>query len=267
MALRYLKHRRPLMQMALARLVAEEEPLADENEDARAEAEEAVEARISLNDARLAAVVGALRQAEVRSVIDLGCGEGKLVKRLMEERAFERIAGCDVSARALSIARQRLRIESMPEKQQRKLSLFQGSVVYRDARFSGYDGAALVEVIEHVDASRLGALANTVFGEAKPRVVIVTTPNVEHNALFGMPAGAMRHADHRFEWTRAEFRAWAEKTATEYGYSVEHHPIGEMHETLGAPTQMAVFKRPESDAKDTKSAKTAPGASEQEVAS
>ncbi len=243
-ALRYLKHRRPLLKMALARLVAEDDPAPEEAEDAKAQAEEAVEERLSLNDARLAAVVSALQQVEARSVLDLGCGEGKLVKRLMEARAFERIAGCDVSFRCLEIARDRLRYDEMPDKQKRKLDLFQASVVYRDARFSGFDAAVLVEVIEHVDAPRLGALSRTVFEHARPRVVIVTTPNAEYNVRFGLAPGAFRHADHRFEWTRAEFRAWAALVAAEYGYDATHHPVGEMHDTLGAPTQMAVFKRP-----------------------
>lgn len=242
-AFRYLKHRRPLLKMALARLVAEDDPTPEENEDAKAQAEEAVEARLSLNEARLAAVVAALEQAEARTVIDLGCGEGKLLKRLLEERAFDRIAGCDVSIRSLAIARERLRYDEMPDKQKRKIDLFQASVVYRDARFSGFDAAALVEVIEHVDRPRLGALSRTVFEHARPRVVVVTTPNAEYNERLGLPKGAFRHADHRFEWTRADFRSWAERTASEYGYSVEHRPVGEMHETLGAPTQMAVFKK------------------------
>jgi 3' terminal RNA ribose 2'-O-methyltransferase Hen1 len=244
-ALRYLKHHRPLLQRALARLVAEDDPSPEENEDAKAQAEEAVEERISLAEARMGAVIAALRQAEARTVIDLGCGEGKLVKRLMEERVFDRIAGCDVSIRALEIARQRLRYDEMPEKQKRKIDLYQASVVYRDARFSGFDAAVLVEVIEHVDAPRLGALGRTVFEHARPRVVIVTTPNAEYNVRFGLAPGAFRHADHRFEWSRAELRSWAERVSSEYGYSVEHLPVGDMDDTLGAPTQMAVFKRVE----------------------
>jgi 3' terminal RNA ribose 2'-O-methyltransferase Hen1 len=143
--------------------------------------------------------------------------------------------------RCLEIAKERLHYDELPEKQRRKIDLFQASVVYRDARFSGFDAAVLVEVIEHVDAPRLGALARTVFGHARPRTVIVTTPNAEYNARFGMPAGAFRHKDHRFEWTRGQFHAWAERVAFEYKYSVEIHPVGDMDETLGAPTQMAVF--------------------------
>lgn len=202
-----------------------------------------MEARLSLNDARLLAVMTALKKADARTVIDLGCGEGKLLKRLFEEHVFDRIAGADVSIRSLSIARERLHMDELPDKQKRKLDLFQASVVYRDARFAGFDAAALVEVIEHLDPSRLGALARTVFQHARPRTVIVTTPNVEHNAALGLPPGALRHKDHRFEWTRAEFRAWADSVVSEYGYSVELFPVGERSETHGAPTQMAVFSR------------------------
>lgn len=257
--LRYLKHRKPLYRTAMARLVADEDATPEETEDAKAEAEESVEARLSLNDARLAAVVNALRRADAHTVIDLGCGEGKLMKRLFEERVFDRIAGADVSVRSLTIARERLRLDELPDKQRRKIDLFQASVVYRDARFSGFDAAALVEVIEHVDPPRLGALARTVFRHARPRTVIVTTPNAEHNARFGMAKGALRHKDHRFEWTRAEFRAWADRVASEYGYSVELHPIGEMDESLGAPTQMAVFSRAGSPANEGDGAAKAAG--------
>jgi 3' terminal RNA ribose 2'-O-methyltransferase Hen1 len=258
-ALRYLKHRKPLLRAAMARLVADDDPSPEETEDAKAAAEEAVEARISLNDARLAAVVAALRQAEARTVIDLGCGEGKLMKRLIEERAFAKIVGADVSVRSLEIARERLRLDELPEKQRSRIDLFQASVVYRDARFAGFDAAALVEVIEHVDPPRLGALARTVFGHARPRTVIVTTPNAEHNARFALPPGAFRHQDHRFEWTRAEFHAWADGVAAQHGYTVEHRPIGEMDETLGAPTQMAVFTRADAQVEGKNEGKPAAG--------
>jgi 3' terminal RNA ribose 2'-O-methyltransferase Hen1 len=242
-ALRYLKHRKPLFRAALARLVADEDASPEETEDAKAETEEAGEARLSLNDARLGAVIAALRQAEARTVIDLGCGEGRLIKRLLEERTFDRVAGADVSIRSLEIARERLRYDEMPDKQRRKVQLFQASVVYRDARFSGFDAAVLVEVIEHVDPPRLGALSRTVFEHARPRTVIVTTPNAEYNAKFPMAPGAFRHKDHRFEWTRAEFREWAAGASAQFGYTVEHRPVGEMDEALGAPTQMAIFTR------------------------
>ncbi|AUX41684.1 methyltransferase type 12 [Sorangium cellulosum] len=248
-ALRYLKHSRPLFRAALARLVADEDASPEEAEDDKAAPEDKVEARISLDEARRAAVIAALRRAEARSVIDLGCGEGKLLKRLVDERVFERVAGADVSVRSLEIAKERLRLDDLPDKQKRRIQLFQASVTYRDARFSGYDAATLVEVIEHVDPPRLGALARTVFGSARPRVVVVTTPNAEYNVRFeGMPAGALRHGDHRFEWTRAEFHAFCGEVAAAHGYTVEHLPVGPMDPAVGAPTQMAVFTREDAEA-------------------
>jgi 3' terminal RNA ribose 2'-O-methyltransferase Hen1 len=242
-ALRYLKHQRPLLRAAMARLVADDEADPEEAEDAKARAEDAVEETISLQEARLLAVIEALRGAEARTVLDLGCGEGKLLKRLLAEHAFGKIAGADVSMRSLTIAKDRLRLAELPEKQRRRVDLFQASALYRDARFSGFDAVVLAEVIEHVDLPRLPALARVVFAHARPRTVIVTTPNAEHNARFGLGAGALRHADHRFEWTRAELRAWADRVGAEHGYAVEHQPIGVVDEVLGAPTQMAVFTR------------------------
>ncbi|MGK4005819.1 3' terminal RNA ribose 2'-O-methyltransferase Hen1 [Sorangium sp. So ce1036] len=243
-ALRYLKHHRPLFRAALARLVADDDASPEESEDDKAAPEDRAEARMSLDEARRSAVVAALRRVGARSVLDLGCGEGKLLRRLLEERAIERVAGADVSLRSLEIARERLRLDDLPEKQRRRVQLFQASVTYRDARFSGYDAVTLVEVIEHVDPSRLGALTRNVFEHARPRVVLVTTPNAEYNVRFeGLPRGALRHGDHRFEWTRAELHAFCAKVAGAHGYAVEHLPIGPEDPALGAPTQMAVFTR------------------------
>ena len=66
-----------------------------------------------------------------------------------------------------------------------------------------------------------------------------------------LPAGKFRHKDHRFEWTRAEFQAWAEGIAEKYGYTVRFMPIGEVDENVGAPSQLGVFGlRVESDEQD-----------------
>jgi 3' terminal RNA ribose 2'-O-methyltransferase Hen1 len=149
----------------------------------------------------------------------------------------------DVSSRALEIAHDRLD-RLPPFKRQGRADLFLGSLVYRDSRLCGYDVAALVEVIEHLDADRLDSLEEVVFGAAAPQRVIVTTPNREYNVLFeGMKPGALRHGDHRFEWTRSEFRAWAEAVAGKHGYEVAFEPLGEEHAEHGPPSQMAVFTR------------------------
>jgi 3' terminal RNA ribose 2'-O-methyltransferase Hen1 len=192
-----------------------------------------------LNTLRLEAVLAVIKKSGARSVIDLGCGEGNLLRLLMKEKKLTRIAGVDVSRPALEQARDTLKIDRLPEAQQKRIALFQSSVTYRDKRFRGYDAAALVEVMEHLDENRLDALAAVIFGDARPGTVAVSTPNIEYNAIYGM--SRLRHGDHRFEWNRARFRAWAEEAAGIYGYDVSFQDIGEADENLGAPTQMAVF--------------------------
>ena len=240
---RYLKYRRDLAHEALARLVEEETPDPDATAVAHDSEEEAVEKRLNLNDQRLNAVVAALRSANARRVLDLGCGEGKLLRVLLEDRTFDQIVGVDVSHRALEMAHDRLRLDRLPEWQRQRIRLLQGSLIYRDKRLAGFDAAAVVEVIEHLDQPRLAAFERVLFEFAKPATVVLTTPNVEYNALFAdLPAGKFRHKDHRFEWTRTQFREWAEAIGVKYGYAVRFLPVGPEDLAAGAPTQMAIFE-------------------------
>ena len=164
----------------------------------------------------------------------------------------------DVSHHTLKIAQQRLHYDRLPEKQKERLHLFQGSLGYRDKRLTGYDAAAIVEVIEHLDVPRLAAFEQGIFEFACPRTVVLTTPNIEYNVKFENPtegkneskihlffphAGNFRHKDHRFEWTRDEFQAWATSITKRFGYTVMFQPIGPEDENVGPPTQMAVFTR------------------------
>jgi len=264
-AKRYFKNMRSLSRIALDRLKEEAPPDNEEHDeqvaaDAQEEALEETldkstetteqadalpEKKLSLHKQRHAAVMAALKAHNASSVLDLGCGDGKLLRSLKHERSFAKVAGCDVSIRCLEIAQERLK----PERQKKgepELALFQSALTYRDNRFGEYDAIVLVEVIEHVDGSRLGALAQVVFGDAQPRLVLVTTPNQEYNVLFeGLAAGQLRHADHRFEWTRAEFQDWATGTASAHGYEVSIQGIGEVDADKGTPSQMAVFIKQE----------------------
>jgi 3' terminal RNA ribose 2'-O-methyltransferase Hen1 len=247
-ARRYLGRRSALARLALERLALERlAELGDDTDDAvEPDPEEEVaqpeEKRASLNTQRHAAVLRVLRDAGVTSVIDLGCGPGQFLRVLLDEPAFTRIAGADVSTRALAQAARRLRLDRMGDRQRERLTLFQGALTYEDDRFSGYDAAVLMEVIEHVDPPRLEALERVVFGKARPGLVVVTTPNVEYNPLYEGLIGA-RHSDHRFEWTRAEFAAWCDGVAAANGYSVQLDGIGEVDPERGAPTQLGVFAR------------------------
>jgi 3' terminal RNA ribose 2'-O-methyltransferase Hen1 len=240
---RYLGRRRGLTRVALTRLAE----LGDEVEDAiePAEDEEALQPeakRVPLNTQRHEAVHHALLELDARSVIDLGCGPGQFLERLVASPTFTRIAGTDVSTRSLHHAARRLHVDRMTERQSDRVELFQGALTYEDDRFAGFDAAVLMEVVEHVDPGRLEALERVVFGAARPTAVLVTTPNSEYNVRYEGLAG-MRHPDHRFEWDRDQFATWSGRVASTYGYSVEVRGIGEVDDLLGAPTQMAIFTR------------------------
>ncbi|MYK17335.1 3' terminal RNA ribose 2'-O-methyltransferase Hen1 [Candidatus Poribacteria bacterium] len=239
---RYLKHLRPLTNQALAQLC--DTDLQQTDEALQAEEETQAEAEISLNEIRLQRVAEALKQCGAKRVLDLGCGEGKLLRKLLHEKQFEEIVGMDVSHRALKIAQERLHYDQLPENQRKRLRLFQGSLTYRDTRLAGYDAAAVIEVIEHLDLPRLAAFERVLFEFARPGTVVLTTPNREYNVKFeNLQGGRFRHKDHRFEWTQDEFQSWATRISERFSYAVAFHPIGPTTEDVGAPTQMAVFTR------------------------
>lgn len=241
---RYLKHQHRLTRDALSRLAGEGDLDPDATEQQNDVDEQQIEKPLSLNSQRMGSVLAALKASGASSVIDLGCGEGNLLQHLMKERQFARILGVDVSIRALERASQRLKIDRLPDSQSRRLELLHGSLIYRDERLSGFDAAACVEVIEHLDPPRLAAFERAVFEYARPGTIVITTPNREYNVMWeSLPAGKFRHRDHRFEWARAEFQSWAERVATEHGYSVRFLPVGPVDDAVGSPTQMGVFKR------------------------
>jgi 3' terminal RNA ribose 2'-O-methyltransferase Hen1 len=240
---RYLWHKPALAREALARLIAEEQEVLENDEEGKISAE-GEEKQVSLHEQRLDAVVEVLRQAGARSVLDLGCGEGRLLRKLLRDGRFEKILGMDVSYRALELAQKRLHFDSLAPMQKKRINLIHGALTYRDARLEDYDAAAVVEVIEHLDAPRLAAFERALFVFARPRTVVLTTPNAEYNVKFAtMAAGQMRHSDHRFEWTRQQFQSWAQSVAQRHGYTVDCQPLGPGDEQVGAPSQMSVFSR------------------------
>ncbi|WP_351231018.1 3' terminal RNA ribose 2'-O-methyltransferase Hen1 [Streptomyces sp. NPDC002133] len=244
---RYLSRRWGLTRQAMERLelvrLAESDDLEVEDVDnAVDETTDTDERPVPLAEQRREAVLEALRAAGAATVLDLGCGQGQLVQALLKDVRFTGIVGVDVSVRALTVAARRLKLDRMGERRSSRVTLLQGSLTYTDKRLTGYDAAVLSEVIEHLDLPRLPALEYAVFGSARPRTVIVTTPNVEYNVRWeSLPAGHVRHSDHRFEWTRAEFRDWAEQVAGRHGYDVRYVGVGDDDPEVGAPTQMAVF--------------------------
>jgi 3' terminal RNA ribose 2'-O-methyltransferase Hen1 len=246
---RYLSHQRKLAASALARLAEADDTEPEELDNAVAEAdheEDKEQGSKPLATQRREAILTLIRERAARRVGDFGCGAGTLTRALLADKQVERVVAIDVSARALQLAARDLRLERMPPRQRERLQIFQSALTYRDDRLAGLDAAVLMEVIEHVDPERLPALERAVFGFAAPATVLVTTPNAEYNAHFQtLPPGQMRHRDHRFEWTRAEFAAWAAHVADRYHYQVGFRPVGTEHPDAGPPTQLAVFDRQE----------------------
>ncbi|WP_167152768.1 3' terminal RNA ribose 2'-O-methyltransferase Hen1 [Streptomyces sp. MBT27] len=244
---RYLSRRWGLARQAMERLelvrLAEADGLdVEQIDNAVDESTDTAEKPVPLAAQRRAAILATLEAAGASRVLDLGCGQGQLVQELLKNARFTEVVGVDVSMRALTVAARRLRTDRMTERQAERLTLMQGSLAYTDKRLKGYDAAVLSEVIEHLDLPRLPALEYAVFGSARPRTVIVTTPNVEYNVRWEtLPAGHVRHGDHRFEWSRAEFAAWAGAVAERHDYAVEFGPVGPDDPEVGPPTQMAVF--------------------------
>lgn len=244
---RYLAHSRPLVGAALSRLAEADdvEPAALDDALADPVVTEAPDKPESLAVQRQGSVLAALKASGARRVLDLGCGSGALLRVLLTEPSFTEIVGVDVSARALEIAARRLRLDQ-DDRIRARVSLRQSALTYVDPALAGYDAAVLMEVIEHIDEGRLGALEHAVFGAAKPGMVIVTTPNAEYNVRFeSLPSGRFRHPDHRFEWDRARFGEWAHGTADAHGYDVRLLPVGDADPEVGPPTQLAVFTRKE----------------------
>ncbi|GAB7190378.1 3' terminal RNA ribose 2'-O-methyltransferase Hen1 [Kineococcus sp. NUM-3379] len=243
---RYLAHQRSLASSARGLLTDADDPDAAGEAAALAAAGEAGPAttRPSLAVERRAVILDLLRRAGAARVADVGCGEGALLAELLADERFTEVVGADVSPRALEAAERRLRPERMPERTRARLRLLQTSLTYRDDRLAGFDALTLVEVVEHVEPARLPALERAVFRSAAPRTVVVTTPNAEHNVRFpSLAAGRFRHPDHRFEWTRAQFRNWAGAVAVAHGYEVGFTGAGPDDPAVGPPTQVAVFTR------------------------
>ena len=243
---RYLMRRRSLVREALSQLIIEDDDDVEDADQQRDEREAQIERPLSLNEQRLRAVLEVLVEHGAHSVVDVGCGEGRLLALLMEERRFDRLLGVDVSCIALERAADRLKLERLPAMQRARIELKQSSLTYRDDALKGFDAAVAVEVIEHIDAERLGPVEANLFGHAAPPLVVITTPNAEYNVLFeSLSAGAFRHGDHRFEWTREQFQAWSANIAGRFGYEVVHRTIGKVDPAHGAPTQMAIFAKRE----------------------
>ncbi|KAJ2852246.1 hypothetical protein IWW36_000388 [Coemansia brasiliensis] len=209
-----------------------------------------------------------LYQHRVQKVLDVGCGEGNVLAFLVapgpnDEHPIVQLYGIDIDANALLAARDRL----LPDEADRRdlrvdplsVQLFHGDATMHVPSISP-DAVVCSEVIEHIsETDEVPALTRAILGSYRPRLAVFTTPNAEFNVNFpalayGMPNAQFRHSDHKFEWTREQFGAWAAQAASMYGYTVELRGIGfsmrnaaDDFKPNGGCSQMAVFVRKEPD--------------------
>ncbi len=240
---RYLR-KKPYVNEALLKLTETETNDEFEDPEDTFDLNNVFERKTTLNQVRLERVVDVLKKSGAKRIIDLGCGEGNLLRLLLKENDFTEIAGMDVSFSVLDRANKRLQINRMNEKQKERIKLIQGSLIYKDKRIKGYDACTVIEVIEHLDLSRLQTFEKVLFGYTAPPLIVLTTPNSEYNENYkNIGENKLRHNDHRFEWTRKEFREWANRISLEYGYSVQFSDLGDIDQKFGSPTQMGVFTK------------------------
>ena len=192
-----------------------------------------------MHDARIEAVMARLLDGGVETVLDLGCGAGLLLCRLLAEPHIRRIVGVDSSPSALLLARQLL--VSGDGSIDPRLELRQASVTEMHPDLGQLDAAAMVETIEHLDPAHLCRLERSIFACLRPRLAVITTPNREYNTLLGLRPDELRHPDHRFEWERRRFEGWSRGVARRNGYSVAFDGVGPANAWFGSSTQMAVF--------------------------
>lgn len=195
----------------------------------------------NLHEERLDRASAVLEHSGARRVLDLGCGSGALLQRLVQTQCFTAILGLEESGVSLAQARERL--AHWLAEPDTPLLLKRGSIQQRDEQLTGFDAAAMIEVIEHVPSNQLSTVEQTVFGHFRPAMLFLTTPNAEYNPIFGLGPGEFREPDHRFEWDRAKFRKWVTGVARRNGYQVRIGGIGEADFEAGAPTQTAWFTR------------------------
>ncbi|HKK56167.1 methyltransferase domain-containing protein [Marinobacter sp.] len=195
----------------------------------------------SLHEERLDFVFTTIRATGARTVLDLGCGSGSLLYRLLADDQFERVTGLEDSGVSLRQARSVL--EKFLNEDPCRIQLVHGSYAERNPALTGFEAAAMVETIEHVRPEQLSKVELAVFAGFRPGCLFMTTPNREYNPLFDLAPGEFREEDHKFEWDRIKFQRWARGVADRNGYEVRFGGIGEFVPDVGHPSQTAFFTR------------------------
>ncbi|XP_076258447.1 hen1 methyltransferase isoform X2 [Rhynchophorus ferrugineus] len=127
-----------------------------------------------------------------------------------------------------------------------EVTVFKGSVSDPDYRLHKTDVVTAIELIEHLYPDTLDAFCYNIFSYIQAKLIIITTPNADFNVVF-KKVNMFRHPDHKFEWTRNQFKDWCQNITERFqDYRVEINGIGEYFEEtkmFGCCSQMALFIR------------------------
>ncbi|QRV75005.1 methyltransferase domain protein [Ceratobasidium sp. AG-Ba] len=179
-----------------------------------------------LADERQRWIMETLRLNGVRSVLDIGCGEGSLLHAVcgpassvpsdvpdshlstpINDLFLQRVAALDVDPEVIEDAVYAATSDREPHYlapwgsgedgwyirwAPLEVSVWEGSLGVINPEFSGFDAIVSTEVIEHVPKSILPAFSHVLLGRYRPRLLILTTPNYTFNARFHPPGVARK---------------------------------------------------------------------------
>lgn len=201
------------------------------------------------------------REEGLHSLLDLGCNNCRFLTLAKELPYLSHLAGVDLDPEVLANVVERHRLRPLaadflggPHARSTPLSLqlVLGSVCDSAAAeaWQGVEAVTALELIEHLHPEDIGQFSHTVFGVIEPKLVILSTPNSDFNPLFpNWEEGTLRHWDHKFEWSREEFREWVSNVVGLYPqYDVEFNGVGfweDFEYSNGPASQFAIFRRNE----------------------
>jgi 3' terminal RNA ribose 2'-O-methyltransferase Hen1 len=233
---RYVGYKKGLVKNALAELVTE---TAESTEQTDEKKDETVVAKTPLGKLRYSAFADLIAKRGITEVVDMGAGEGRLLELLVQNKNLKTILACEPTEMGLLKMRRNFEIWERKGRVKVNPEIIQSSLFYVDERLVGKECLALCEVIEHIDIDRIDDVMSIVLSKYAPKTFLMSTPNIEYNVVYELEG--FRHSDHRFEMTRTEFETFCQKHASSHGYEVSFTGIGDTHETLGQPTQLAIF--------------------------
>ncbi|XP_016985820.1 small RNA 2'-O-methyltransferase [Drosophila rhopaloa] len=192
---------------------------------------------------------------QIKKVVEFGCAEMRFFQLMRRIETIENILLVDIDEPLLrknSISVNPLVSDYIRHRlSPLNVRILQGSVADSSEELRNTDAVVALELIEHVYDDVLSKIPSNVFGFMQPKLVVFSTPNSDYNVIFTrfnplLPNG-FRHDDHKFEWTREEFKSWCLSIVEKYpNYMFSLLGVGNPPkdlESVGHVSQIAIFVR------------------------